>query len=95
MEDVLHAGCPGKEIDDITVDDFKAMAMKHGHKLVASPPKDWTFGGFERDSEGRFNDDALAELLFDCCEEPAHQFGARGTPSSLKVVDIMGQLQAR
>lgn len=95
MENVLKAGCPGKDIEDITVEDFKMMAMKHGHKLKDSAPKTWTFGGYERDAEGRFDDQALAELLYDCVEEPAHAFGARGTPASLKVIEILSQLQAR
>jgi hypothetical protein len=49
----------------------------------------------ERNVDGRFNDAELAEIIKNCVEEPAHAFGAQGTPNSLRIVDIMGQLQAR
>ena len=62
---------------------------------MASPSKEWTFGGLKRGPDGRFNDVDLAEIIKDCIEEPAHAFGAHGTPASLKVVDLMGQMQAR
>lgn len=96
MEDLLRAHLPElKSIDDITVDIFQNLMMSNGHKLMATPPKEWTFGGLERGLDGRFSDVALAEIIKDCIEEPAHAFGAHGTPASLKVVDLMGQIQAR
>lgn len=69
--------------------------MTEGHKLMAKDAKDWTFNKLERGADGAFSDVDLAEIIKDCIEEPAHAFGAHGTPASLKVVDIMGQLQAR
>ena len=96
MQDILKASLPElKSMDDLTVDMFKKVMMIHGHKLVNTPAKDWTFGGLRRGADGRFNDVDLGEILKDCIDEPAHAFGAHGTPASLKVVDIMGQLQAR
>jgi hypothetical protein len=82
-------------MDNVTIEMFKKVMMIHGHKLKEKLPKDWTFGGLERGSDGRFKDAELAELIKTCTEEPAHAFGAHGTPASLKVVDLMGQLQAR
>lgn len=96
MEAVLRSENPDLEsIDDITHEQFLKVMMTHGHKLMATDAKDWTFGGLERQADGRFSDIELAELIKDAIEEPAHEFGARGTPASLKIVDIMGQLQAR
>lgn len=96
METLLRSNLPElKSIDDVTVEMFQKVMMAHGHKLMATPPKEWTFGGIKRGPDGRFNDSDLAEILKDCIEEPAHAFGAHGTPASLKVVDLMGQLQAR
>ena len=74
---------------------FAKVVMTEGHKLQDTLPKDWTFSDLKRGPDGRFSDERLAELIKDCIEEPAHAFGAHGTPASLKVVDIMGQLQAR
>jgi hypothetical protein len=96
MEDVLRATLPElKSMDDMTVPLFQKMVMTVGHKLMATPPKEWTFGGLKRGPDGKFSDVDLAEIIKDCIAEPAHAFGAHGTPASLKVVDIMGQLQAR
>jgi hypothetical protein len=96
MEDLLRSNLPElQSIDDMTVDMFKQVMMIHGHKLMATTPKEWTFGGLKRGPDGRFSDIDLAEILKDCIDEPAHAFGAHGSPASLKVVDLMGQLQAR
>jgi hypothetical protein len=86
------------DLESVTIDMYKNIMKDYGHKLFASGvvPKDWTFNGLERDPKtGKFNDIEIAELIKGCIDEPAHEFGARGTPLSLKVVDIMGQLQAR
>ena len=96
MEGLLRQTFPKLgSLDDVTVEMFQKVMMIHGHKLMSTPPKEWTFGGFKRQPDGRFKDSDLAEIIKDCIEEPAHAFGAHGTPASLKVVDIMGQLQAR
>jgi hypothetical protein len=96
MEDLLRWHLPElKSVDDMTVDLFMKVMMAYGHEIMSKPAKEWTFGGLERNADGRFDDVQLAEIIKDCIEEPAHAFGAHGTPASLKIVDIMGQLQAR
>jgi hypothetical protein len=96
MTDVIKSVYPDlKSVDDVTVEMFQKVMMTYGHKLMNSAPKDWTFGGLERQADGRFKDTDVAEIIKSCIEEPAHEFGAHGTPASLRVVDILGQLQAR
>lgn len=96
MEDMIRDTFPDlQSLDDVTPKHFEKIMMTHGHKLMATPPRLWTFGGIERQADGRFKDDDLAKIIKDCIEEPAHAFGAHGSPASMKVVDIMGQLQAR
>lgn len=96
MEDILRSVFPDMQsIDDVTIEMFHKVMMVHGHDLMKKLPKEWTFGGLQRGPDGRFKDAELAELIKTCTEEPAHAFGAHGTPTSLKVVDLMGQLQAR
>ncbi|RFU34742.1 hypothetical protein B7463_g1611, partial [Scytalidium lignicola] len=96
MEDLLRANLPElKSIDDVTVEMFQKVMMIHGHTLMSTPAKEWTFGGLQRGPDGRFKDAELGDILKDCIEEPAHAFGAHGTPASMKVIDVMGQLQAR
>ncbi|KAG4444138.1 hypothetical protein IFR05_000367 [Cadophora sp. M221] len=95
-EDVLKATLPDlKSVDDMTIEQFLYVMKTKGHALMAKPAKEWTFGGLERGPDGSFSDCDLAKIIKDCIDEPAHAFGAHGTPASLKIVDIMGQLQAR
>lgn len=96
MENIIRRTFPNiKSVDDVTVDMYYQIMKEYGHKLMTTEPRQWTFAGLKRGPDGRFKDSDLAELIKDCIEEPAHEFGAHGTPASLKVVDIMGQLQAR
>jgi hypothetical protein len=96
MADIVRAQFPKlASLDDMTVDHFKEIMKNHGHKLMTTPPQEWTFGGYQRQADGRFKDTDLADLIKSAIEEPAHAFGAHGTPASLRVVDLMGQLQAR
>jgi hypothetical protein len=96
MEGLLRSNLPELgSVDDMTVEKFQKVMMIQGHALMSKPPQEWTFGGLKRSEDGKFNDVDLAEIIKNCIEEPAHAFGAHGTPASLKVVDIMGQLQAR
>ena len=96
MEDVIMKAFPDADsIQNVTLDMYHEMMRKHGSRFKEQEPREWTFGGLERGPDGRFDDQKLADLIKDCIEEPAHAFGARGTPQSLKIVDIMGQLQAR
>jgi len=96
MEEIIRASVPQlRSLDEINPQVFMQMVGKEGKKLEDTLPKDWTFGGLERGSDGSFSDDKLAELIKDCVEEPAHAFGPHGTPASLNIVDLLGQLQAR
>lgn len=87
-----------ESMDDVTPQDFMKVIMVQAAPLVgpnALPAKEWTFANFKRGPDGRFDDAELAELIKSCVEEPAHAFGAHGTPVSLKMVDILGMRQAR
>lgn len=96
METVIRSTLPElKSVDDVTVEQFQKVMMVYGHQLMEKTAKEWTFGDLKRGPDGRFSDVELAEVIKDCIDEPAHAFGAHGTPASLKIVDIMGQLQAR
>jgi hypothetical protein len=96
MEDMVRCTFPDLvSLDDVTVEMFQKIMMEHGHTLMSTPARSWTFGGLERQANGKFKDSDIADIIKDCIEEPAHAFGPHGTPASLKIVDIMGQLQAR
>lgn len=96
MEDLVRRNCPElKSLDEMTAETFWKITKKEGHQLMSTPPKDWTFAELKRGPDGRFSDADLGRIMKDCIEEPAHAFGAHGTPASLKVVDLLGQIQAR
>lgn len=96
MEDIIRGAFPDIEsVRDVTPDMYKEIMKHYGSRLRKQEPREWTFGGLQRGPDGRFDDRQLADLIKNCIEEPAHAFGAHGTPQSLKIVDIMGQLQAR
>jgi hypothetical protein len=96
MEGLLRERYPKLgSLDDVTLPMFQDVMVWYGQKLTTTLPKDWTFSNLKRQADGTFNDSDLAEIIKSCIEEPAHEFGAHGTPLSLKIVDIMGQLQAR
>lgn len=86
-----------QDVDELTMDRWwqfvgKVYTRYNPHTTKA---KDWEFANFKRGPDGRFNDSELAELIKQCIEEPAHAFGAHGTPASLKYVDVLGMKQAR
>lgn len=96
MEELVRSNLPElKSLDEMTPEHFGRIMKQEGHKLMSTPPKNWTFGGLQRGPDGKFSDEDLGKIMKDCTEEPAHAFGAHGTPASLKVVDLLGQLQAR
>ena len=96
MEDILSHSFPDlRSVDDVTPEMFGKLMGTHGYTLENTSAKEWTFGGLQREADGSFKDNDLAEVIKGCIEEPAHEFGAHGTPASLKIVDIIGQLQAR
>ena len=96
MEDVFKKEVPGlKSMDEIDPKRFGEVLWALGDRLKQKPAKEWEFYDLKRGADGRFRDADIAELIKDCIEEPAHAFGAHGSPSSLKLVEIMGMIQAR
>ena len=96
MEEMLRTNLPElKSLDDMTPELFWKVAQQEALKLKSTPPREWTFDNLKRGPDGKFSDADLGRIIKDCIEEPAHAFGAHGTPASLKVVDLLGQLQAR
>lgn len=96
MEDLIRENLTElKSLDDMTPEMFWKVVKQEGHKLMSTEPRLWTFGGISRGGDGRFSDADLGKIIKDCIEEPAHAFGAHGCPASMKVIEVMGMLQAR
>ncbi|KAI0778881.1 heme peroxidase [Trametes elegans] len=84
----------GKPLDKLDIGDF-VPAIVSTWKTVESDPRKRTFFGLKRGADGRFSDDDLAKILQDATEKPAGTYRARGTPGVLRVVEMMGMVQAR
>ncbi|EJU01027.1 linoleate diol synthase [Dacryopinax primogenitus] len=95
IDDTFKTILQGKPYNQVTVEDFTTAAGKFMRPNDPDPKK-WEFGGLKRDPVTlRFDDAALAKILKDATEAPAHAFGARQTPEALRVVEIMTILQGR
>ncbi|KZW00109.1 hypothetical protein EXIGLDRAFT_696716 [Exidia glandulosa HHB12029] len=83
-----------KPFSEITPEDF-IMAMRKMKEHEDPDMSTWTIGRLQRGPDDRYNDDGLARILQDACENPAAAFGARGTPEVLRIVDVLGIMQIR
>ncbi|KAI0347729.1 heme peroxidase [Trametopsis cervina] len=84
-----------KPFEELTLTDFGAAVGRAWGTLVDPNPRTRTFSGLKRGADGAFNDDDIARVLQDATESPAAAYRAQGTPSVLRVVEILGILQAR
>jgi prostaglandin-endoperoxide synthase 2 len=82
-----------KPYDEITVSDFIQTASKYIN--ITTPPTTWPIAGLTRGPDGRFKDEDLANVIVNATEAPASAFKARGTPEVLRIVEILGIMQAR
>ncbi|KAL0577572.1 hypothetical protein V5O48_004403 [Marasmius crinis-equi] len=83
-----------KPLETLSISDFGHGFMRTVNSIDPDPSKR-EFGGMKRGPDGRFSDDDLARILQNATEDPACSFGAHGTPPSVKVVEVMGIMQAR
>ncbi|ORY68274.1 heme peroxidase [Pseudomassariella vexata] len=58
-------------------------------------PEKREFGGLKRGEDGKFRDEDLVRILKESIEDPAGAFGARTIPKALRMVEVLGILQAR
>ncbi|TFK39791.1 linoleate diol synthase [Crucibulum laeve] len=78
----------GKPAEQVTANDFRYAARKA--QETQPDISHWTFGGLQRQADGAFKDDDLANILHNATEEPAAAFRARGTPPVMRLNEIMG-----
>ncbi|KDQ61436.1 hypothetical protein JAAARDRAFT_203950 [Jaapia argillacea MUCL 33604] len=84
---------PTKTYDQVSPMDFKATAKA----MEAMEPDctHWTFGNLQRQADGTFKSEDLANFLFNATEHPAAAFRGRGTPPVMRLNEIMGIEQSR
>ncbi|KAG8750070.1 hypothetical protein FRC12_013089 [Ceratobasidium sp. 428] len=90
-------------VDDptkITWVDFAKKAADDKLLPKVQDVRQWTFrdklgNNLKRDENGRFRDSDLASILHDATENLSGAFSARNTPEVMKIVEVMGIMQAR
>ncbi|KAJ7340010.1 heme peroxidase, partial [Mycena albidolilacea] len=83
-----------KSLEELTLQEF-GPALARVTAGIDPDPSKRTFGGISRGKDGKFPDDDIAKILQDATENPAGAFRARGTTPALRVVEILGIMQAR
>jgi hypothetical protein len=76
--------------DQLTERDFGAM-FAAAKIALGTDVRKYEHPQMKRGPDGRFKDSDLAQALMDASERPAHAFGARGIPSVMRAVEIMGE----
>ena len=64
-------------------------------RSIVPEPENREFGGYKRGPDGKFKDEDLVNCLKASMDDPAGIFGARQVPKMLRMVEILGILQAR
>ena len=99
LEDFLHKEVfpnVGKPLEKLNGRELIEGLLDFETNKVAAEPKNRVFGGLKRDATtGKFNDKEMVDILADSMKDPAGLFGARMVPKALRVVEILGILQAR
>ncbi|KAJ6481195.1 heme peroxidase [Mycena vulgaris] len=93
-EDVFNNVFDNKPFDQLTMKDL-GEGFHRAFGGVDPDPSKRTFAGLQRGPDGKFSDDDIANILLNATESHAGAFGAQGTPGALRVIEIMGILQAR
>ncbi|KAJ7506939.1 heme peroxidase [Mycena galericulata] len=93
-ETVFNKMFNNKPFDQLSIQDFGA-AFGQTFAAINPDPSKRTFGGLQRGPDGKFSDDDIAKILLDATENPAGAYRARGTPGVLRVIEMMGIIQAR
>ncbi|KAJ7894889.1 heme peroxidase [Mycena olivaceomarginata] len=83
-----------KSLEELTLQELGPALARVAAGIDPDPSKR-TFGGISRGKDGKFSDDDIAKILQDATENPAGAFRARGTTPALRVVEILGIMQAR
>ncbi|SNX87067.1 putative dioxygenase Ssp1 [Melanopsichium pennsylvanicum] len=95
MNSFLESQFPGKRPEDVTPMEFveTASALKHG--FMDTDPGQWNLHDWDRDTQGKFDDAVLAQVLRDATSDVAAAFRARGHPSWFRPIEILGMITAR
>ena len=84
----------GKEAEDVEIYELLKGLGEWEHKLPRDPHQR-PFANLQRNAEGKYDDDALVEIITGSIEDIAGNFGPNNVPTCLKAVTVLGMQQAR
>ncbi|PLB54999.1 heme peroxidase [Aspergillus steynii IBT 23096] len=85
---------PGRDPSNIPLPEFVRGLGKWDAEL-SGQPDEREFAGLQRNADGSFDDDALAEIFRESVEDCAGAFGASNVPTVFRSVEALGIMQAR
>lgn len=85
---------PGKDSDEVTLEEF-LRTLDEFEKKIPMDPMDRKFANLSRDSDGKFSDDDLVNILETSICDISGSFGANTVPKILRSVEILGIVQSR
>ncbi|KAH9213934.1 heme peroxidase [Leptodontidium sp. 2 PMI_412] len=96
LEKFLNSILPDKtkHISELSPAEFFQAFLKYEASIDPDPSKR-EFDGLKRGPDGRFQDEDLVNIMTSAMEDPAGLFGSKMVPKALRVVEILGILQAR
>ncbi|KAF7507317.1 hypothetical protein GJ744_010751 [Endocarpon pusillum] len=90
----IFAGKSLEEIHKMSEAELMTGVLQFSQQVPSEPEKR-EFGGYKRGADGKFRDEDLVSCLKASMDDPAGVFGARQVPKILRVVEILGIVQAR
>ncbi|KAH7407996.1 heme peroxidase [Cadophora sp. MPI-SDFR-AT-0126] len=96
LEQFLNSILPDKtkHISELSPSEFFQAFLKYEASIDPDPSKR-EFDGLKRGPDGKFKDEDLVNIMTSAMEDPAGLFGSKMVPKALRVVEILGILQAR
>ncbi|PVH91358.1 prostaglandin G/H synthase 2/cyclooxygenase 2, pgh2/cox2 [Periconia macrospinosa] len=83
-----------KKFDELTPQEL-LQGLLRWEQNIPPDPSQRVFDGLKRGPDGKFDDADLVRIMMDAMESPAGLFGPRMVPKALRVVEVLGILQAR
>lgn len=90
----LFPGRVAEELEHVSWDELGHALLTY-EQGIPKDPSVRTFDGLERQTDGTFKNEDLVRILKEAMDDPAGCFGARMVPKALKVVEVLGIMQAR
>ena len=94
-EEMWQTVFPGTDPRTMDSHEFIALAQKLEEKLQALKPYERPFAELQRNKDLTLKDEDLVDILTSSIEDVANSYGANRVPPVMRVIEILGIVQAR